>query len=151
MDWCFWRMVTRFSPVTGMASTALSMRLRKQFLSSRYSLSTWFFFFFQAEDGIRDLTVTGVQTCALPICDGDGAFAAVRHAHAAAANIEKRIPEPRSTMAGGRRTLHTVPASYLSRVLRFAEFRRGARQMVGRSGRSEEHTSELQSQSNLVC
>src|SRR2546430_10435379 len=35
------------------------------------------FFFFQAEDGIRDLTVTGVQTCALPILflrlfDGDG-------------------------------------------------------------------------------
>src|SRR2546430_2862729 len=28
---------------------------------------TSFFFFFQAEDGIRDLTVTGVQTCALPI------------------------------------------------------------------------------------
>src|SRR2546430_7451988 len=27
-------------------------------------------FFFQAEDGIRDLTVTGVQTCALPICRG---------------------------------------------------------------------------------
>src|SRR5256886_6975112 len=27
-----------------------------------------FLFFFQAEDGIRDLTVTGVQTCALPIC-----------------------------------------------------------------------------------
>src|SRR5688572_31685229 len=26
-----------------------------------------FVFFFQAEDGIRDLTVTGVQTCALPI------------------------------------------------------------------------------------
>src|SRR2546421_4162150 len=34
--------------------------------------SEWFdlaglFFFFQAEDGIRDLIVTGVQTCALPI------------------------------------------------------------------------------------
>src|SRR6516165_10866485 len=29
--------------------------------------SFFFFFFFQAEDGIRDLTVTGVQTCALPI------------------------------------------------------------------------------------
>src|SRR2546427_7074424 len=33
------------------------------------------FFFFQAEDGIRDLTVTGVQTCALPIssmiCGGE--------------------------------------------------------------------------------
>src|SRR2546428_6312546 len=26
-----------------------------------------YFFFFQAEDGIRDLIVTGVQTCALPI------------------------------------------------------------------------------------
>src|SRR5207248_4913122 len=26
-----------------------------------------YFFFFQAEDGIRDRTVTGVQTCALPI------------------------------------------------------------------------------------
>src|SRR5206468_6257319 len=26
-------------------------------------------FFFQAEDGIRDLIVTGVQTCALPICN----------------------------------------------------------------------------------
>ena len=26
-----------------------------------------FYFFFQAEDGIRDIGVTGVQTCALPI------------------------------------------------------------------------------------
>src|SRR6266542_5507140 len=30
----------------------------------------FFFFFFQAEDGIRDATVTGVQTCALPIYGG---------------------------------------------------------------------------------
>src|SRR5256885_16191335 len=29
-----------------------------------------FCFFFQAEDGIRDYKVTGVQTCALPICAG---------------------------------------------------------------------------------
>src|SRR5256885_7096188 len=28
---------------------------------------TYYFFFFQAEDGIRDYKVTGVQTCALPI------------------------------------------------------------------------------------
>src|SRR3989449_9154831 len=28
---------------------------------------SWLFFFFQAEDGIRDVAVTGVQTCALPI------------------------------------------------------------------------------------
>src|SRR5437763_9337958 len=29
------------------------------------------FFFFQAEDGIRATSVTGVQTCALPICGGN--------------------------------------------------------------------------------
>src|SRR5690606_41116390 len=29
-------------------------------------------FFFQAEDGIRDFHVTGVQTCALPICPPEG-------------------------------------------------------------------------------
>src|SRR5216683_2887135 len=34
-------------------------------------LNTSFFFFFQAEDGIRDLIVTGVQTCALPISLGE--------------------------------------------------------------------------------
>src|SRR5256886_11362819 len=34
----------------------------------KYGNLMWMiFFFFQAEDGIRDLTVTGVQTCALPI------------------------------------------------------------------------------------
>src|SRR2546421_9000495 len=41
-------------------------RLHSCFLTnSIYVL--FFFFFFQAEDGIRDLIVTGVQTCALPI------------------------------------------------------------------------------------
>src|SRR2546430_13578080 len=33
----------------------------------RVRCALYHFFFFQAEDGIRDLTVTGVQTCALPI------------------------------------------------------------------------------------
>src|SRR3712207_7360263 len=37
-----------------------------------FSIVTVYYFFFQAEDGIRDIGVTGVQTCALPI------FAAVR-------------------------------------------------------------------------
>src|SRR2546430_2934431 len=43
--------------------------LEGQLSSSQYitSISFVVFFFFQAEDGIRDLTVTGVQTCALPI------------------------------------------------------------------------------------
>src|SRR5207245_1498115 len=34
-------------------------------------------FFFQAEDGIRDATVTGVQTCALPICVAELAVAVI--------------------------------------------------------------------------
>src|SRR2546430_6475307 len=49
-----------------------------------YVVSYVLFFFFQAEDGIRDLTVTGVQTCALPISQntigeivGDQAFVVV--------------------------------------------------------------------------
>src|SRR5437868_11616318 len=33
------------------------------------TMHLFLFFFFQAEDGIRDRNVTGVQTCALPICD----------------------------------------------------------------------------------
>src|SRR5438270_5140991 len=41
------------------------MTCRVVFTARRLCL--YFFFFFQAEDGIRDLTVTGVQTCALPI------------------------------------------------------------------------------------
>src|SRR5260370_15147436 len=36
-----------------------------------------FFFFFQAEDGIRDSSVTGVQTCALPIWEFDVATSAL--------------------------------------------------------------------------
>src|SRR5687767_15380584 len=39
----------------------------------------FFFFFFQAEDGIRDKLVTGVQTCALPICRGPNKWARVSH------------------------------------------------------------------------
>src|SRR5207237_6865004 len=40
------------------------------------------FFFFQAEDGIRDSSVTGVQTCALPISQGGGRGRQVRPADA---------------------------------------------------------------------
>src|SRR6266542_479388 len=44
------------------------------------------FFFFQAEDGIRDATVTGVQTCALPICRArpPGHRPRLRHDHGGA-------------------------------------------------------------------
>src|SRR5256885_4739168 len=35
--------------------------------SPHWTVNSYVFFFFQAEDGIRDYKVTGVQTCALPI------------------------------------------------------------------------------------
>src|SRR5436309_13912180 len=44
-----------------------------------YSLLTFFFFFFQAEDGIRDFHVTGVQTCALPIAFFVSVFATISY------------------------------------------------------------------------
>src|SRR5947208_8075894 len=44
---------------------ALSMGMR--IFALAFTSSTLHFFFFQAEDGIRDDLVTGVQTCALPI------------------------------------------------------------------------------------
>src|SRR5256885_16880804 len=37
-------------------------------VSTQHADGVFCFFFFQAEDGIRDYKVTGVQTCALPIC-----------------------------------------------------------------------------------
>src|SRR5256886_11057990 len=43
------------------------------FYSHQLTFVSYLFFFFQAEDGIRDLTVTGVQTCALPIPMNKGA------------------------------------------------------------------------------
>src|SRR5690348_17941992 len=89
------------------------------------------FFFFQAEDGIRDGRVTGVQTCALPISEGaaeGGARAASRApplveraAGSGASSTNVRSPSPR--LRGPR----TPPV------------------------RSEEHTSELQSPVHLVC
>src|SRR2546427_7048430 len=44
-----------------------SLSNRTQYPTFDTSCSSLVCFFFQAEDGIRDLTVTGVQTCALPI------------------------------------------------------------------------------------
>src|SRR5256886_17411799 len=54
--------------------------------------------FFQAEDGIRDLTVTGVQTCALPISVLDARFVRRRDL---ALGLERRFPDrfiPRYSM-----------------------------------------------------
>src|SRR2546421_5097925 len=95
------------------------------------------FFFFQAEDGIRDLIVTGVQTCALPIFD--------RREHHTARDHARRH------RGGGASRRPSVPAPHRQDAQ--ASFRRSAHPHHRRRhpGRSEEHTSELQSRSDLVC
>src|SRR5207244_7353744 len=50
-------------------------------------------FFFQAEDGIRDDLVTGVQTCALPICPS----LSRRRARRSHAPRERKAPPPEET------------------------------------------------------
>src|SRR5256886_8402514 len=56
-------------------------------------------FFFQAEDGIRDLTVTGVQTCALPIFAGASSRAVTAPTIIPSANaINPVLPPSRSLM-----------------------------------------------------
>src|SRR5687768_15853870 len=56
------------------ATTAIITVTRFMYISllcfSVMSFLFFLFFFFQAEDGIRDVAVTGVQTCALPISSG---------------------------------------------------------------------------------
>src|SRR5689334_24184284 len=92
----------------------------------------FFFFFFQAEDGIRDGTVTGVQTCALPISPQ------ASHVGWSPKNIDMSRIEPgaSSRRQSDRLVLANVPSS------------RSAKMPFERS---EEHTSELQSQFQLVC
>src|SRR5205085_5723535 len=100
------------------------------------------------EDGIRDLTVTGVQTCALPIC--------ARSSDPFLPVWPGNLKEPRRgtsviARAGeGNRTLTTSLEGWSSTI----ELRPHRTSCTCRNrhvGRSEEHTSELQSQSNLVC
>src|SRR3712207_7154732 len=57
------------------------------------------FFFFQAEDGIRDIGVTGVQTCALPIFlpPPGAAFARHRSPSEDRAGERLRTPAPRAS------------------------------------------------------
>src|SRR5690625_6260116 len=83
-------------------------------------------FFFQAEDGIRDGHVTGVQTCALPI-----SLWADRWYRRSAAGLFAR-----DQLSVGRRSDGT--GLFDRRTGRVGE-------------RSEEHTSELQSRGHLVC
>src|SRR5256885_8099535 len=72
-------LVDMHSVINSSVSNSLMLLIAK--MIARFHFTRWlrkmgrtkdtgfvFFFFFQAEDGIRDYKVTGVQTCALPIC-----------------------------------------------------------------------------------
>src|SRR2546421_8036355 len=64
--------------------------------------SWFFFFFFQAEDGIRDLIVTGVQTCA-PISDWWNAVVPAPQTGAGAAgSVDPGAHPPASASSAGR-------------------------------------------------
>src|SRR5207302_4338888 len=100
-----------------------------------------FFFFFQAEDGIRDFHVTGVQTCALPISPASIGY------------------EPPGRSSGGEKGIGYQRTRYLGLGHRGKLGDCAYRQtsppywVAGPVSvcRSEEHTSELQSRENLVC
>src|SRR2546429_5459770 len=57
-----------------------------------------FFFFFQAEDGIRDVAVTGVQTCALPISSSAPFSVSSRRSWRNAALIPRPRPSKEATV-----------------------------------------------------
>src|SRR5437763_6444068 len=97
-----------------------------------------FFFFFQAEDGIRDTSVTGVQTCALPILR-------VRQAPLDAAIGNE--PDECNQHIEGVCDPHFEKGQQDRRGI---EQRRDLALQVP-PDRSEEHTSELQSPMYLVC
>src|SRR2546430_7589140 len=85
------------------------------------------FFFFQAEDGIRDLTVTGVQTCALPIC---------RRLHRHPPDVHSR-PRVRAVghVHGEEDPRPGVPRAHQQALLQLAEPRAGRRSEERRVGK----------------
>src|SRR2546430_2988679 len=150
------------------------------------------FFFFQAEDGIRDLTVTGVQTCALPISASPAAYSPRTHLFYTSTNnlcmdyAAWRASHLKGTpfvgvdspyLAGpggnlgsfiawdaatGRKVWENkeayptwsgalVTAGDVAFYGTLDGWFKSIDAKTGKVLRSEEHTSELQSQSNLVC
>src|SRR2546430_13355688 len=82
------------------------------------------FFFFQAEDGIRDLTVTGVQTCALPIC-GVSADVQVMPDGRGILYLHQSNTQPNEIWLAGRQLTHHTDAALEALDLRSEERRVG--------------------------
>src|SRR5205823_8758533 len=97
-----------------------------------------FIFFFQAEDGIRDKLVTGVQTCALPISRRSPTWGWATCGWASRRPLSREArPNGSSSPPSCRSGPRVAPStSSTSRPP---------------ACRSEEHTSELQSLAYLVC
>src|SRR5256885_7100445 len=89
-------------------------------------------FFFQAEDGIRDYKVTGVQTCALPICSRPRAGV---HPHVGTRDAA-RGREPRSDRAGGKQRDLGVHRAERPDAERTARQTRSEERRVGKECRS---------------
>src|SRR5690606_39829322 len=100
--------------------------------------------FFQAEDGIRDFHVTGVQTCALPISAGRRCAATKRSVSASYTNSRSPV------LVSTRMALPPDTASAQTDFASHGPLPCGSA-VVTSLPRSEEHTSELQSRENLVC
>src|SRR2546430_12222112 len=81
------------------------------------------FFFFQAEDGIRDLTVTGVQTCALPIF---AACVALRRAF-------QLLVFPDSAVPNCPLEYHPAGSSFLGTTTRRNSLNKTLRMKIGRA------------------
>src|SRR5437763_7039293 len=104
----------------------------------------FFFFFFQAEDGIRDTSMTGVQTCALPISAATLGEVLARDARQVTAlAMLRRLCRAAGDYEGLWRVCAHLGAALESAGEAAAAFAEAAR--------SEEHTSELQSPMYLVC
>src|SRR5690348_17502072 len=103
-----------------------------------------FFFFFQAEDSIRDGQVTGVQTCALPI------FAGIRDI--LIISTPRDTPHIEALLGDGTKLGLRLSYQVQPNPGGIAQaFVLGADFIADEPVRSEEHTSELQSPVHLVC
>src|SRR4030043_1725777 len=75
-----------------------------------------FFFFFQAEDGIRDVAVTGVQTCALPISPSSSDLILLATLAAPPGTNVLLFAQTTGTGASGD-ILSTLPKTYSSKIM----------------------------------